>query len=168
MENVATASGRFTGVVVGEVVSAVAHPNSDKLTICEVSDGTEISQIVCGAPNIRVGMKTALAKIGASLPGDIEIKAVELRGVGSSGMLCSADELGLGDSADGILALPNAQVEGEDLIEALSLDDTCIDLDLTPNRGDCLSLRGIAREVGVLNDLPVVEPDCSPVETTID
>jgi phenylalanyl-tRNA synthetase beta chain len=168
VDNVETAVEPFTGIVVGEVVSATAHPNADKLTLCQVSDGSDIFQVICGAPNVRAGMKAAFARIGAVLRGDLEIKPAELRGVESNGMLCSVDELGLGEGVDGILMLPDSFEVGMDLKEVLALDDTCIDLDLTPNRGDCLSLRGVAREVGVLNDVSVVEPDCSPVAATID
>ena len=168
VERVETAAGTFTGVVVGEVVSVEPHPNADKLTLCQVSDGSATFQVVCGAPNVRTGMKSPFARVGAVLPGDFELKAAKLRGVESNGMLCSADELGLGEDADGILELPDALEVGADLSEALALDDRCIEVDVSPNRGDWLSLRGVAREVGVLNDASVVAPDCAPVAATID
>ena len=161
------AAAAFTGVVVGEVLDAAPHPNADKLLVCTVGDGSESHKVVCGAPNARVGMKSPFARVGAVLREE-ELRARDFRGVESQGMLCSAAELGLGDEADGILELPDAFVTGSDLREALALDDRCITLDLTPNRGDCLSLKGVAREVGVLNDLPVRLPDCAPVPAGID
>ncbi len=161
------AAAAFAGVVVGEVLDVAPHPNADKPLVCTVGDGSESHQVVCGAPNIRAGMKTPFARVGAVLRGE-ELRARDFRGVASRGMLCSAAELGLGDEADGILELPDAFVAGSDLREALALDDRCITLDLTPNRGDCLSLKGVAREVGVLNDLPVRLPDCAPVPARVD
>ena len=161
------AAAAFSGVVVGEVLNVAPHPNADKLLVCTVGDGSESHQVVCGAPNTRAGMKSPFACVGAVLRGE-ELCARDFRGVESRGMLCSAAELGLGDEADGILELPDAFVAGSDLREALVLDDRCIMLDLTPNRGDCLSLKGVAREVGVLNDLPVRLPDCAPVPARID
>ena len=157
----------FTGVVVGEVLEVAPHPNADKLLVCTVGDGSTSHQVVCGAPNARAGMKSAFARVGATLPA-VEVCARDLRGIESRGMLCSAAELGLGDDANGILELPDTLATGSDLRDALALDDRRVTLDLTPNRGDCLSLRGIAREVGVLNDLSVRLPDCSPVPAEID
>ena len=161
------AAAAFAGIVVGQVLDVAPHPNADKLRVCTVGDGSETHQVVCGAPNARAGLKSAFARIGAVF-GDETLRARDFRGVESRGMLCSAAELGLGDDADGILELPDALVAGSDLREALALDDRCITLDLTPNRGDCLSLKGVAREVGVLNDLPVRLPDCAPVPARID
>ena len=158
----------FTGVVVGEVVAVAAHPDADKLAVCEVSDGAERWQVVCGAPNVRAGLVTAFARVGAVLPGDFRIKKAKLRGVESHGMLCSAAELGLGDDHDGIIELDAGLEPGTDLRAALALDDVTVELNLTPNRGDCLSIRGLAREVGVLNDLPVEEPGHVAVPATID
>ena len=157
----------FSGVVVGEVLAVAPHPNADKLFVCTVADGSDSHQVVCGAPNARAGMKSPFARIGAVLPG-VEVRSRGFRGVESSGMLCSLSELGLGDDADGILELPATFAAGTDLREALALDDCCITLDLTPNRGDCLSLKGVSREVGVLNDLPVRVPACAPVPAQID
>ena len=157
----------FSGVVVGEVLAVAPHPNADKLYVCTVADGSDSHQVVCGAPNARAGMKSPFARIGAVLPG-VEVRSRDFRGVESSGMLCSLSELGLGDEADGILELPATFVAGTDLRQALALDDCCITLDLTPNRGDCLSLKGVSREVGVLNDLPVRVPGCAPVPAQID
>ncbi|MCZ6889100.1 MAG: phenylalanine--tRNA ligase subunit beta [Gammaproteobacteria bacterium] len=168
VEGYEPAAGAFTGVVVGEVVKVARHPDAEKLSCCEVSDGANSYQVVCGAPNVRAGMKSPFAKVGAVLPDEFKIKKAKLRGVESYGMLCSAAELGLGDEADGIMDLSAELPVGLDLREALRLDDTCIELDLTPNRGDCLSLRGIAREVGVLNDIAVSYPNCTPVEAVIE
>lgn len=155
----------FSGVVVGEILSAEQHPDADKLRVCQVSAGADPVQVVCGAPNARVGLKTAFAQVGAVLPGNFKIKKAKLRGVESFGMLCSAEELGLGEDADGIMELSHAV--GADLAEIagadLPLDDLTVDVDLTPNRGDCLSLKGLAREVGVLNNLEVTYPQITPV-----
>ena len=164
------AAQSFSGVVVGEIVSAQQHPDADKLRVCEVSDGSERFQVVCGAPNARSGLKTAFAKVGAVLPGNFKIKKAKLRGVESFGMLCSAQELGMGEEADGIIELQHpvgadlAEIAGADL----PLDDLTVDLDLTPNRGDCLSLKGLAREVGVLNNLEVAYPVIAPVPAQSD
>ena len=159
------AAQAFSGVVVGEIISAEQHPDADKLRVCQVSNGSETFQVVCGAPNARAGLVTAFAQVGAVLPGNFNIKKAKLRGVESFGMLCSAQELGLGDDADGIVEL-NHPV-GSDLAEIagadLPLDDLTVDVDLTPNRGDCLSLKGLAREVGVLNNLEVTYPQITPV-----
>ncbi len=157
----------FHGVVVGEVFDVAPHPNADNLSVCTVGDGSDSHQVVCGAPNARAGMKSPFARVGAVLP-DVEVRPRDFRGVESQGMLCSAAELGLGDDADGILELPDACATGADLRVALALDDICITLDLTPNRGDCLSLKGVAREVGVLNDLAIGLPDCSPVPAEVE
>lgn len=160
-------AGAFSGVVVGEVVSAERHPDADKLSVCQVSDGSGTFQVVCGAPNVAVGLKSAFARVGAVLPGDFRIKRARLRGVESHGMLCSAAELGLGDDHDGIMALDAGLAPGADLRAALGLDDAMVEVNLTPNRGDCLSIRGLAREVGVLNDLPVRAPQPQPVAQAI-
>ena len=167
VDGTAEAAAAFSGVVVGEVLAVAPHPNADKLFVCTVADGSDSHQVVCGAPNARAGMKSPFARIGAVLPG-VEVRSRDFRGVESSGMLCSLSELGLGDEADGILELPATFVAGTDLRQALALDDCCITLDLTPNRGDCLSLKGVSREVGVLNDLPVRVPACAPVPAQID
>jgi len=162
------AAGEFTNVVVGKVVDAQQHPDADKLRVCTVEDGGATYNVVCGAPNARAGIQVAFARVGARLPGDIKIRKAKLRGVESFGMLCSAKELGLGDDHDGIIELPASCELGADLRAALTLDDTSIDIDLTPNRGDCLSLRGVAREVGLLNNADVVEPSIQSVTATCD
>ena len=168
VESVQGVGGDCTGVVVGKVTESVRHPDADKLSVCQVFDGTDTFQVVCGAPNVREGMISAYARVGAVLPGEFKIRKAKLRGVESLGMLCSADELNLGDDADGILELGDELVIGSDLNAALALDDVTIDLDLTPNRGDCLSVRGLAREVGVLNDLVVNQVTTAPTDATIE
>ena len=156
-------TGEFSGVVIGEIVEHKAHPNADRLSICNVFDGSEKYSVVCGAPNARVGLKTAFAKVGSELSGGLKIKRTKLRGIQSDGMLCSAKELGISDDHDGIMELSNTLTPGSELREALGLDDVAIELDLTPNRGDCFSIRGIAREVAVCNRLSVSEPVASEV-----
>jgi phenylalanyl-tRNA synthetase beta chain len=165
----------FDKVVVGQVTSCVAHPDAKKLTVCAVDVGEdEPLQIVCGAPNVREGMKSPTALVGARLPGGLKIRKATLRGVESRGMLCSAIELGLGEDAGGIIALANDAPVGRDLREYLELDDAVIDIDLTPNRGDCFSVLGIARETAVKSrkelrwpELPAIAPTCGdtlPIE----
>ena len=137
----------FTGVVVGEVLSAIRHPNAEKLSLCEVTtDGNDRLQIVCGAPNVRAGLKVAVAMVGADLPGDVHIKRAKLRGIESNGMLCSSRELGLGTEHDGIMELPASMTLGVNIRKALDLDDTALEVNATPNRGDCMSVFGIARD----------------------
>jgi phenylalanyl-tRNA synthetase beta chain len=159
----------FSGVVVAHIIEAERHPNADKLTLCKVDIGAgEPVQIVCGAPNAAVGMKVPCAKVGAMLPGDFAIKAAKLRGVESFGMLCSARELGLSEDQDGLLALENDAPVGMDIREWLALDDTCFVIKLTPNRADCLSLTGVAREVAALTGVPLVPAPLSLVPSVID
>jgi len=167
VDAVEPAAGAFTEVVVARVESIKKHPDADKLNVCQVSDGEESLQIVCGAANVREGLHVPLAKIGAVLPGDFKIKPAKLRGVESSGMLCSEKELGLAEQADGLMELPADAPIGTGLREYLDLDDTCIELDLTPNRGDCLSITGIARELGTLNQCDVKVLSHEPYEQTI-
>ncbi|MBK8969825.1 MAG: phenylalanine--tRNA ligase subunit beta [Hahellaceae bacterium] len=150
VESVATA---FSGVIVAEVLDVAPHPDADKLRVCQVSDGQATWQIVCGAANVRTGLKVPMAQIGATLPGDFKIKKAKLRGVESNGMLCSEQELGLADTADGLFELPANAPVGQDIRAYLGLDDAIIDVDLTPNRSDCLSVMGIAREVAALNGM---------------
>ena len=158
----------FTGVVVGEVLTVVQHPDADRLRVTTVNIGSgEPLQIVCGAPNVRVGMKAPVATIGAVLPGDFKIKKGKLRGVESQGMLCGASEIDLEDKIDGLLELPSDAPVGINIREYLNLDDHVIDISITPNRGDCFSIRGIAREIGVINQLPVTVPDIKHVAATI-
>lgn len=172
VDSVEPAAGEFTEVVVARVESLEKHPDADKLNVCQVTDGKEKLQIVCGAANVREGLIIPLAKIGAVLPGPApgeswEIKPAKLRGVESSGMLCSEKELGLADSAEGLMELPADAPVGQNIRDYLELDDTIIELDLTPNRGDCLSITGIARELGVLNQCEVTEQLWAPYKQTI-
>ncbi len=160
-------AGEFSGMVVAQITQAEKHPNADKLQVCTVTDGTEEYQVVCGAPNARAGIKVALAKIGAVMPDGFKIKRAKLRQVESQGMLCSEKELDLSDDHGGIMELPESLALGQDLREALLLNDVAIEVDLTPNRADCLSIRGLAREVGVLNRMAVSQPDITPVAATI-
>ncbi len=161
-------AGDFSGVIVGEILAAEQHPDADKLRVCKVSDGKDEFQVVCGAPNARAGIKVPFAMVGAVLPGNFKIKKAKLRGVESFGMLCGPDELELGESTGGLMELsPEVQV-GQNLRDALGLDDKLIELGLTPNRADCLSIRGIARDVAVLNGLEIKTPDCAPVAAVND
>lgn len=160
-------AGEFSQVVVGEVIAVHPHPDADKLRVCLVNVGqAEALTIVCGASNVAVGMKVPTAMIGAKLPGDMHIKKSRLRGVESSGMLCSAKELGLAEQAEGLLPLPHEAQPGADVRDALQLNDVSITLGLTPNRGDCLSVAGIAREVAVFNRLRSKSPDTLPAPVT--
>ncbi len=161
-------AGEFSGVVVGEIISAEQHPDADKLRVCKVagSPGGEM-QVVCGAPNARPGIKIPFAMVGAKLPGDFKIKKAKLRGVESFGMLCAQTELQAGEDDDGLWELPVDAPTGQDLREYLSLDDNIIEVDLTPNRSDCLSIKGLAREVGVLNKIAVNSPEIAPVAAAL-
>lgn len=161
-------AGEFSGVVVGEVIECGQHPDADKLQVTKVNTGDEIVDIVCGAKNCRLGLKVAVAKVGAVLPGNFKIKKAKLRGQPSFGMLCSESELGLAESSDGILELASDAPVGECIRQYLNLDDVTIDVDLTSNRADCLGIRGLAREVGSLNNLSVCEPAIDAVNSTID
>lgn len=148
-------AAEFSGVVMGEVLSTEQHPNADKLKVCQVNVGqAEPLQIVCGASNVRPGLKIPAALIGATLPGDFKIKESKLRGELSFGMLCSEKELGLAANSNGLMELPVDAPVGTDIRDYLTLNDNVIELGLTPNRADCLSVEGIAREVAVLNNLP--------------
>ena len=157
----------FSGVVVAEVVACGPHPDADKLSLCQVSDGSDTVQIVCGAPNVRQGMKAPLARVGAVLSGDFKIKKAKLRGMESQGMLCAEAELGLSDDSKGIMELAADAPLGDDLREYLGLDDQVMELDLTPNRADCLGVRGVAREVGLLTDAAVEPVECREVAAAI-
>lgn len=168
VDAVEPASAVFSGVVVGEVVEKNAHPDADKLSVCQISNGQESVQVVCGAANVRVGMKVPFAQIGAVLPGDFKIKKAKLRQVESFGMLCAAEELGLAEKSDGLLELPADAPLGVSVRDYLLLDDTIIEVDLTPNRGDCLSLRGIARETAVNNKISFVVNQADAVPSVID
>src|SRR5690349_16725146 len=176
LEALDAAAPKFSGVVVAEIVEAAKHPQAEKLQVCKVkAAGGELVQIVCGAANARAGLKTALATVGAKLPGDKDITAAKLRGVESFGMLCSAKELGLADTSEGIVELPADAPVGTDLRAYMQLDDEVLELNVTPNRGDAMSVLGIAREVAALTrseiKLPVPAPpmpiqDTHPVKLT--
>lgn len=177
VDGVDPVAGEFTNVIIGEVVECGPHPDADKLQVTKISLGNyssahvekgELVDIVCGAKNCRLGLKVAVATVGAVLPGDFKIKKAKLRGVVSNGMLCSESEIGLSDSSDGIMELALDAPIGIDLREYLDLDDVTIDVDLTANRGDCLGIKGLAREVGVLNSQSVTEIEVNPVAPTID
>jgi phenylalanyl-tRNA synthetase beta chain len=148
---------QFSGVVVGEILSVGRHPGADKLTICRVNDGASTLEVVCGAPNARPGMKAPLARVGAKLPG-FEIKSASVRGVESQGMLCSARELGLSQDHSGLLELAKDLQVGTDAGAALGLGEHVFTLKLTPNRADCLSVLGVAREVAALTGTPLAPP----------
>ncbi|EHJ91853.1 phenylalanine--tRNA ligase subunit beta [Vreelandella boliviensis] len=170
VDAVEAVAAAFSGVVVAEVLSKEKHPDADKLNVCTVNDGSgEPVQVVCGAPNVDIGQKIPFAQVGGVLPGDFKIKKAKLRGVESRGMICSASELGLEEeTSPGILVLSASAPVGDDFREFMHLNDMTIEVDLTPNRGDCLSIKGMAREVGVLNRLPVDGPAIAPVEAAIE
>ncbi|WP_281223120.1 phenylalanine--tRNA ligase subunit beta [Photobacterium sanguinicancri] len=169
VDDVLPVAGSFTGVKVGQVVSCEQHPDADKLRVTKVDVGAEeLLDIVCGASNCRLGIKVAVATVGAVLPGDFKIKKAKLRGQPSHGMLCSFSELGIDVESDGILELAESAVLGTDFREFLGLNDVTVDVDLTANRADCFSIRGLAREVGVLNRADVTEPAVDAVATSIE
>src|SRR3954471_7306186 len=168
VEEITPVAAAFSGIVVGHVKSVVPHPNADKLRVAEVDAGTgALLQIVCGAPNVAAGQKVPCALVGAKLPG-LEIKRAKLRGVESNGMLCSARELGLSDDHAGLLVLEGDPAPGADIRELLALDDTYLTLKLTPNRGDCLSMLGIARDLAAITGAGLRIPPAAPVPTAID
>jgi len=168
VDGVEPVAGAFNGVVVGEVVECGQHPNADKLRVTKINvGGDRLLDIVCGAPNCRQGLKVAVATVGAVLSGDFKIKAAKLRGEPSEGMLCSFSELGITSDQDGIIELPLDATVGTDIRQFLQLDDNTIEISVTPNRADCLGIIGIARDVAVLNQLPLTEPAMAPVVATI-
>ncbi|MFU2088562.1 phenylalanine--tRNA ligase subunit beta [Avibacterium avium] len=168
VDGVEPVAGEFSGVVVGEVVECAQHPNADKLRVTKVNvGGDRLLDIVCGAPNCRQGLKVACAVDGAMLPGNFKIKKTKLRGQPSEGMLCSFSELGISDDHNGIIELPADAPIGTDLREYLQLNDNSVEISLTPNRADCLSIAGIAREVGVVNQAAVNAPVIETVPATI-
>lgn len=161
-------AGEFSKIVVGEVIAVEQHPDADRLRVCKVNVGEpEVLQIVCGAPNVLIGMRVPAALVGAKLPGGMKIKKGKLRGVESFGMLCSAAELGIVEEAEGLLPLPLDAEPGMDVREYLKLDDVSIELGLTPNRGDCLGMVGLARETGVLFNADVQQPEMNDVAAVI-
>lgn len=168
VDGVEEVAGEFTGVVVGEVVECAPHPDADKLRVTKVNVGGEcLLDIVCGAPNCRQGLKVACAVDGAVLPNNFKIKKTKLRGQPSEGMLCSYSELGISDDHNGIIELPQDAPVGKDLREYLKLDDKAIEISLTPNRADCLSIAGVAREIGGVNQTAVTEPKIETVKPVL-
>ena len=168
VDSINAAAEPFSGVVVAEIISAEQHPDADKLRVCTVNAGDETVQIVCGAPNARAGLIAPLARVGAVLPGGFKIKKAKLRGVESQGMLCAGAELTISEDNDGLMELPAHAPVGMDIREYLSLDDKVIELGLTPNRADCLSIRGVARDVAVAFDEAFNEPAIESVSAVID
>ena len=169
VEETAPAAPAFSGVVIAEVKEVVPHPNADRLRVTRVDAGTgELIQIVCGAPNVAVGLKVPCALPGAILPGDFRIKPTKMRGEPSNGMLCSGRELGVPDDVDGLLVLPADAPVGQSIRDYLSLDDTLFTLKITPNRADCLSVRGIAREVAALTGAELKPVAIAPVAPVTD
>lgn len=160
-------AGEFHGLVIGEILEVQPHPDADKLVVCRVNSGDEERQVVCGAPNARAGIKVPFALVGAQIE-DLKIKKAKLRGVESFGMLCSERELGLSDNHEGLMELPGDAPVGQDIRDYLQLDDVTIDLDLTPNRSDCLGMLGLARETGLMNNLDVTYPVIEPVPAEIE
>jgi phenylalanyl-tRNA synthetase beta chain len=161
VDAVAPVAAPFGNVVVGEVVSVEPHPNAEKLKVCKVNVGQAAPlQIVCGASNVAAGLRVPCAMIGAELPGGMKIKKAALRGVESNGMLCSAKELGMAETSEGLMILPADAAAGTDVRKLLGCDDQTFELGLTPNRGDCLSVQGVAREVAAINSvkLTIAEP----------
>ncbi|MFP4245193.1 MAG: phenylalanine--tRNA ligase subunit beta [Ectothiorhodospira sp.] len=168
LDAIEAAAGEFSGVVVGRVLSVQPHPDADKLRVCLVDDGGgEPVSVVCGAPNVREGMRAPFAPVGAILPNDFRLKKVKLRGVPSHGMLCSARELALSEGHEGLMELPEEAPVGMDLRELLALDDQVLEVDLTPNRADCLSMAGVAREVAALTGRPLTPVEPAPVPAAV-
>lgn len=163
VEALRDAAPTLDGVVVAQISAVEKHPNADKLNLCQVNDGEQSYSVVCGADNVRPGLRVAFARIGAQLPG-IRIKKAKLRGVESHGMICSAAELQMAETSQGILELPDDAPVGASIVSYLSLNDRIIDVDLTPNRGDCLSIAGVAREVAAINHLPLTAPQMVAIE----
>ncbi|MEZ5576711.1 MAG: phenylalanine--tRNA ligase subunit beta, partial [Candidatus Competibacteraceae bacterium] len=169
VDRIEPAAPAFDRIVVGRVMDLVPHPQADRLRVATVDVGdTEPLQIVCGAPNVAIGLCAPTALIGAVLPGGLAIKKSKLRGIESRGMLCSAKELGLAETSEGLLPLPPDSRPGQNLRELLALDDVVIEIELTPNRGDCLGMEGIAREVAVLNRCEFRPLPASAVEPVLD
>ncbi|MEC8299981.1 MAG: phenylalanine--tRNA ligase subunit beta [Pseudomonadota bacterium] len=167
VDSVEPVSGPLENVILAEIISVDTHPNSENLKICLVDTGSDQLQIVCGAPNATPGIRVALASIGAVLPSGEKITKASIRGIESLGMLCSEKELGLSEENFGIAQFPLDAPIGASIYEYLGLSDSVIDVDLTPNRGDCLSILGVAREVGFLNEIDITRPDFSSLEPKV-
>ncbi|MGD0505009.1 MAG: phenylalanine--tRNA ligase subunit beta [Steroidobacteraceae bacterium] len=173
VESIQPVAQPFSGVVVGEVLECARHPEADKLSVCQVTidrsgRGSDRLQIICGAPNVRQGLKVAVATVGAVLPGNVQIKRAKLRGLESNGMLCSARELGLGEEHDGIMELPASLAIGRDVRASLDLDDTVLEVNATPNRGDCMSVFGIARDYAAAQQRRYLTASAAPVPASND
>ncbi|MCB1780412.1 MAG: phenylalanine--tRNA ligase subunit beta, partial [Candidatus Competibacteraceae bacterium] len=169
VDHIEPAAPAFHSVVVGHITDLAPHPNADRLRVATVDIGdVNPLHIVCGAPNVTIGMCAPTALIGAELPGGLVIKKSKLRGIESQGMLCSAKELGLAESSDGLLPLPANSRPGQNVRELLALDDAIIEIELTPNRGDCLGMEGVAREVAVLNRCEFQSLTVEAVEPVLD
>ncbi len=168
VDSVLPAAGEFSGVVVGEITEVRPHPHADRLRVCQVNDGREQIQVICGAANVEIGMKAPFARVNAKLPGDLKVSKARIRGVESCGMLCSEQELRMADSAGGVMVLPSEAPTGMAVEDYLALDDRIIKLDLTPNRGDCLGMLGIAREVAAINNMDLREPDVMSVRALVE
>lgn len=167
IENLKPVSGQFQGVLVGEIVECLQHPNADKLLLTKVNIGAkQLLNITCGAINCRQGLKVAVATVGATLPNNIKIKAIKLRGKFSEGMICSYSELAISDDCTNIIELPHDAPIGIDIRNYLHLDDHILEVNLTPNRADCLSVLGIARDVAAINNLSLNEVKIEPVKAT--
>ncbi len=167
LESLTPAAADFSGVIIGEVIEVAPHPDADRLQVCQVNVGKETLNIVCGAKNVRKGLKVAVATVGAILPGDFKIKQAKLRGVESCGMICSVSELGLAKDSDGIMELVDDAPIGQSIREYLQLDDVIVELGITPNRGDCLSISGIARDVAAITKCEFKPVDHAEVAATI-
>lgn len=169
VKQIETEGGGLQGVVVAEVLEASRHPNADRLTVCRVAAGNgTVVEVVCGAPNVTAGMKSPLAMPGTTLPNGFKLRRSKIRGVESNGMLCSARELKLGDDADGIVRLPDDAPTGTGLGDYLHLPDRILDVDLTPNRGDCFSVFGLARDIAALTGTNLKSADVAAVTAAID
>ncbi|MBQ1330816.1 MAG: phenylalanine--tRNA ligase subunit beta, partial [Desulfovibrio sp.] len=169
LEDIVHPFADIASIVVGHVVECVPHPNSDHMHVCQVDVGqNEPVRIVCGAPNVAQGQKVAVALVGTVMPGGLVIKKAKLRGEPSFGMICSERELGLSEDHSGIMVLPDAFVPGTRLVDALDMEQDVLDIDVTPNRGDCLSVLGLAREVALAFNLPLTIPDRPLVTATLD
>ncbi|MCD8493271.1 MAG: hypothetical protein LRY51_16005 [Geovibrio sp.] len=158
-------SERAENTVVAKVLHREKHPDADKLSLCRVTDGTEEYQVVCGAPNVAAGQTIPFAKIDAVLPGNFKIKRAKIRGIESCGMICSEAELGLAEKSDGIMPLPEYLPLGADINEVLGLGDTVLEVSITPNRSDCLSVVGIAREIAAIYGRPLKTKEFKLEET---
>ncbi|MEO8559653.1 MAG: YtpR family tRNA-binding protein, partial [Rhodospirillales bacterium] len=167
VEQMVDAAAALDGFVVGYVESAEQHPNADRLRVCMVNTGTQVFQVVCGAPNARAGMKGVFAPVGSVIPdGAMVLKASKIRGVDSNGMLCSARELKLGEDHSGIIDLPDDTKMGTPAAQVLGIDDPLFEIKVTPNRGDCLGVEGIARDLAAAGLGTLKPADHTPVKAT--